>query len=216
MAARLFAEGLGTALLLAAIVGSGVMGERLADGNAAVALLANSFATGAMLFVLISLFAPFSGAHFNPAVTLVERMRGRMPTRDALLYIAVQMIGAHVGVAAAHAMFDLPIFVASAHVRTGVGQWLSEFLAAFGLLLTVLLGSRCAPQHAALLIACFITAAYWFTASTSFANPAVTIARAASDTFVGIRPRDVFAFILAQLAGAGAAMLLVRQIRRAR
>lgn len=186
------------------------MGERLAQGNAAVALLGNSLATGAVLFVLISLFAPVSGAHFNPAVTLVEWISRRMTMSDALLYMAVQIVGAYAGVATTHVMFDLPAFVASIHVRTGAGQWCSEFIATFGLLLTILLGNRTSPQRVALLVACYITAAYWFTASTSFANPAVTMARALTDTFSGIRPADVTGFILAQLAGAGAATFALR------
>jgi len=207
---KLLAEGLGTALLLAAIVGSGIMGERLAQGNVAITLLVNSLATGAMLFVLISLFAPISGAHLNPAVTLVEWMRRRITARDGLLYIAIQIVGAYAGVAAANTMFDLPIFFAATHVRTGMAQWWSEFIAAFGLLLTILLGGRLAPRRVAALVACYVTAAYWFTASTSFANPAVTMARAASDTFSGIRPSDTHAFIGAQLLGALAAAFLSR------
>lgn len=190
------------------------MGERLAQGNAAVALLGNSLATGAILFVLISLFAPVSGAHFNPAVTLVEWISRRMTMRDALFYMAVQIVGAYAGVAAAHTMFELPALFASTQVRTGAGQWCSEFIAAFGLLLTILLGNRTSPQRVALLVACYITAAYWFTASTSFANPAVTMARAATDTFSGIRPADVAGFILAQLAGAGAATFMLRWFAR--
>lgn len=214
MRIRLLAEGLGTALLLAAIVGSGIMGERLAQGNTAIALLANSLATGAMLFVLISLFAPLSGAHFNPAVTLVEWIFRRITATDALLYVTAQVLGAYAGVAAAHAMFDLPLFFSSSHMRMGADQWWSEFLAAFGLLLTILLGNRSAPHRIPLLVACYITAAYWFTASTSFANPAVTAARAATDTFVGIRSSDVLAFVVAQCGGAVAALLLVRSIDR--
>jgi glycerol uptake facilitator-like aquaporin len=188
------------------------MGERLAQGNPAITLLANSLATGAILFVLISLFAPVSGAHFNPAVTLVEWLQRRISTRVGLFYIAAQLAGAYLGVAAAHAMFDLPLFFASTHARTGVAQWWSEFVAAFGLLLTILLGNRFAQDRIALLVASYVTAAYWFTASTSFANPAVTLARTATDTFSGIRPADAFAFIVAQLAGAGAAMSLTSLI----
>jgi len=210
MRTRLLAEGLGTALLLATVVGSGIMGERLANGNAAVALLANALATGAMLFVLISLFAPLSGAHFNPAVTLVEWMNRSLGTKAALAYVGVQIAGAFLGVVIAHAMFDLPVLFASTHVRTGAAQWWSEFVATFGLVLTILLGNRFTPQRTTMLVACYISAAYWFTASTSFANPVVTMARAATDTFSGIRPADVLQFVLAQLAGAIAALLWVR------
>lgn len=192
------------------------MGERLAQGNAAITLLANSLATGAMLFVLISLFTPISGAHFNPAVTLVEWMYRRLTMRDALLYIAVQIAGAYAGVAVANTMFELPVFFVSTHVRTGMAQWWSEFVAAFGLVLTILLGRRLAPRAVAAMVASYITAAYWFTASTSFANPAVTMARAATDTFSGIRPSDVPGFLVAQLAGAAAASFLCRWLISAR
>ncbi len=199
---RLVAEFVGTALLLAAVVGSGVMGVRLAQGNDGIALLANAGATGAVLYVLIVLFAPVSGAHFNPAVTLAVRLRGEMSARDALAYVAVQLVGAVIGVLLAHAMFGLVLLQPGAHVRTGAAQWLSECVATFGLLLTILLGQRHRPQAIPMLVASWIFAAYWFTASTSFANPAVTIARGLTQTFAGIRPMDVPAFVVAQLAGA--------------
>ena len=199
---RLFAEFVGTALLLAAVVGSGVMGVRLAQGNDGIALLANAGATGAVLYALIVLFAPISGAHFNPAVTLAMRLRGDMPTRDALAYMATQLAGAVIGVLLAHAMFGLVLLQPGAHVRTGAAQWLSECVATFGLLLTILLGLRHRPQAIPVLVASWIFAAYWFTASTSFANPAVTLARGLTQTFAGIRPVDVPAFVAAQLAGA--------------
>ena len=199
---RLFAEFVGTALLLAAVVGSGVMGARLAQGNDGIALLANAGATGAALYVLIVLLAPVSGAHFNPAVTLAVRLRGEISTRDALAYVAVQLAGAVIGVLLAHAMFGLVLLQPGAHVRTGAAQWLSECVATFGLLLTILLGQRHRPQAIPVLVASWIFAAYWFTASTSFANPAVTIARGLTQTFAGIRPVDVPAFVAAQLAGA--------------
>jgi len=210
LARRLTAEALGTALLLAVVVGSGIMGERLAGGNVAVALLANTLATGAGLVVLILVFGPLSGAHFNPAVTLTEALRGHLSRRDAVAYLAAQLAGAFAGVAVAHAMFELPLYAASTHVRTGPAQWLSEFVATFGLLATIL---GCARQRASAVpfaVGAYITSAYWFTASTSFANPAVTLARAASDTFAGIRPADAPAFIVAQLLGALAATVLFR------
>jgi len=203
---RLFAEVIGTALLLAAVVGSGVMGVRLAQGNDGIALLANAGATGAALYVLIVLFAPISGAHFNPAVTLAMRLRGELSTREAVAYVAVQLAGAVVGVLLAHAMFGLVLVQPGVHARTGAAQWLSEGVATFGLLLTILLGQRHRPQAVPVLVASWIFAAYWFTASTSFANPAVTIARGLTRTFAGIRPMDVPAFVIAQLAGAGLAL----------
>ncbi len=201
---RLAAEGLGTALLLAAVIGSGVMGERLADGNMAVALLANAIATGAMLFVLISALGPLSGAHFNPAVTLVMAMRREMGVRDALLYAAVQVTGAVAGAMLAHAMFELPVIQESTKLRGGTGQWIAEAVATGGLVFTIL-GTRARPGVVAPAVALYITAAYWFTASTSFANPAVTLARALSDTFAGIAPSSVPAFIAVQLIAAPAA-----------
>lgn len=207
---RLAAEGIGTAFLLAVVVGSGIMGERLAGGNAAIALLANSIATGCGLWVLITLFGPISGAHFNPAVTLAFASTGEFAWRDVLPYLLVQIVAAYAGVASAHLMFQLPLFTASEHVRAGPSQWWSEIVATVGLLLTILLGLRARPQWVGGLVAVYITGAYWFTASTSFANPAVTLARAATNTFAGIRPSDVPGFIAAQLIGASAAALLAR------
>ena len=207
---RLVAEGLGTAFLLAVVIGSGIMGERLAGGNVAIALLANSLATGGGLMVLILIFGPISGAHFNPAVTLAVATQGLLSWREVVPYIAVQLLGAFVGVAAAHGMFGEPLFVPSLKVRTSGAQWWSEFVATFGLLMVIW---GCVRQHIPAVpyaVAAYITSAYWFTASTSFANPAVTIARAASNTFAGIRPDDVVAFIVAQLLGAAAATLLLR------
>jgi|ERR1041384_1480457 glycerol uptake facilitator-like aquaporin len=210
LARRVTAEAVGTALLLAAVVGSGIMGERLSGGNVAVALLANTIATGAALAALISTFGSISGAHFNPAVTLADASQGGVAWRDVPAYISAQIIGAFAGVAAANAMFGLPLFFASGHVRSGGAQVFSEFVATFGLL-SVIWG--CARLHSSAVpfaVAAYITAAYWFTASTSFANPAVTLARTASDTFAGIRPVDAPAFIGAQLLGAAAATILFR------
>ena len=204
-ARRYVAEALGTAFLLAVVVGSGIMGERLSDGNAAIALLANAIATGAGLVALILMFGTVSGAHFNPAVTLSEAFQKNLPASDVLPYIAVQITGAFCGVAAAHGMFGEPLFFASAHERTGAAQWWSEFVATFGLLGVIISCSRSRPSVTPFAVALYITAAYWFTSSTSFANPAVTLARAASDTFAGIHPADVPGFILAQLLGAAAA-----------
>ncbi len=202
LARRLLAEFLGTALLLATVVGSGIMGARLADGNDAVALLANAGATAAVLYVLIVLLAPVSGAHFNPAVTLVLRLRGELGTRDALAYSTVQITGAVAGVLLAHAMFELPLLQPGDRMRTGAAQWLSEVVATSGLIATILLGQRHRPQALPALVAAWIFAAYWFTASTSFANPAVTLARALTRSFAGIRPEDVAIFVAAQCAGA--------------
>lgn len=204
-ARRLVAEGLGTAMLLAVVIGSGIMGENLSDGNTAIALLANAVATGAGLVALILMFGTVSGAHFNPAVTLSEAWQKNMPASDVLPYILVQVAGAFGGVAAAHLMFGEPVFFASEHVRTGAAQWWSEFVATFGLLGVIISCSRSRPSVTPFAVALYITAAYWFTASTSFANPAVTLARAASDTFAGIHPADVPGFIVAQLLGATAA-----------
>jgi glycerol uptake facilitator-like aquaporin len=212
---RLGAEGLGTAFLLAVVVGSGIMGERLAEGNAAIALLANSVATGCGLWVLIALFGPISGAHFNPAVTLALATTKEFPWRDVLPYAITQIVFAFVGVAAAHLMFELPLFTASEHVRAGPAQWWSEIVATSGLLLVILIGSRVRPTWVGGLVAVYITGAYWFTASTSFANPAVTLARSATNTFAGIRPADVPAFIVAELVGAALAMLFARWLYRA-
>lgn len=206
---RLVAEGLGTAFLLAVVVGSGIMGERLAGGNVAIALLANTLATGAGLLALILTFGPVSGAHFNPAVTLADAYLGGVRWRDVPAYIGVQVLGAFAGVAAAHLMFQEPLFFASQHVRTGGSQWWSEFVATFGLLSVIISCSRHRPTVTPFAVAAYIIAAYWFTASTSFANPAVTLARAASDTFAGIRPMDVGGFILAQLLGAAVATLSI-------
>ena len=204
---RWSAEALGTALLLAAVVGSGVMGERLAAGNTAVALLANTLATVATLSVLILGLGPISGAHFNPAVTVAEAWRGGFRWTDAPGYIAMQLLGGIAGVWAAHFMFELPLWEISQHVRSGPAQVFSEFVAAFGLLLTIGLTAKQRPSAIPYTVAAYIAGAYWFTASTSFANPAVTVARALTDTFAGIRPVDAPAFIAAQLVGgvAGAA-----------
>ncbi len=207
---RLVAETLGTAFLLAIVIGSGIMGERLAAGNAAVTLLANSLATGCGLFVLILLFSPLSGAHFNPVVTLAAMLQKELPRRDAAGYIVAQFGGAFAGVAAAHLMFGEPLFFASTQVRTGASQWWSEFAATFGLLFVIRGCARTRPESIPFAVAAYITAAYWFTASTSFANPAVTLARAASNTFAGIRPDDVFAFVLMQLWGGLCATALFR------
>jgi len=207
---RAVAELLGTAFLLAAIVGSGIMAERLAGGNVALALLANTVATGAALVALILAFGPISGAHLNPAVTLGQALMGAMPWREAPAYLVAQMAGAFLGVAAAHAMFVLPLFSASTHARPGPSQMFSEFVATFGLLAVIWSCSRYRASAVPFAVGAYITAAYWFTASTSFANPAVTLARAASDTFAGIRPVDVPGFVAAQLAGAAVATLLFR------
>ena len=199
---RLAAEFIGTALLLATVVGSGVMGVALADGNDAVALLANAAATAAVLYVLIEVLGPVSGAHFNPAVTLAFRLRGEIGGREAAAYVAVQLIAAILGVLLAHLMFELPLLQPGIRVRTGGAQWASEAVATFGLVLTILLGVRHRPTAVPALVAAWIFAAYWFTASTSCANPAVTIARAMTQTFAGIRPDDVAGFVVAQVAGA--------------
>ncbi|CUI06266.1 aquaporin family protein [Massilia sp. P8910] len=211
---RMVAEGLGSAFLLAVVVGSGIMAERLAGGNVALALLANAIATGAGLAALILTFGAVSGAHFNPLVSLSAAWQGQLPAAQVLPYIAAQLAGAFAGVMAAHAMFDLPLLSASLHVRTGPSQWWSEFVASFGLLGVIIGCSRSRPGATPFAVAAYITAAYWFTGSTSFANPALTLARAASATFAGIRPADAPAFILAQLAGAGAATLLFRWLYR--
>jgi glycerol uptake facilitator-like aquaporin len=207
---RLAAEGLGTAFLLAAIIGSGIMGERLAGGNAAIALLANAVATGCALAVLIAVMGPISGAHFNPVVTLALASQGDFEWPDVLPYVLVQLAAAFAGVAAAHLMFGEPLFSASVKARAGVAQWWSEFVATFGLMMVVWGFLRQRLAGAAVAIAAYITAAYWFTSSTSFANPAVTLARSASNTFAGIDPDHVWAFIGAQLAGAAAATLAMR------
>jgi glycerol uptake facilitator-like aquaporin len=207
---RLVAEAIGTALLLAAVVGSGIMGERLAGGNLAIALLANTIATGAALVALILTFGPISGAHFNPAVTLADAWLQGIAWHEVAAYIFAQTGGAFAGVGVAHLMYGLPLFFASRHVRSGGSQIFSEFIATFGLLAVIWGCVRFRSSAVPFAVAAYITAAYWFTASTSFANPAVTLARSASDTFAGIRPADAPAFILAQLAGAGAATALFR------
>jgi glycerol uptake facilitator-like aquaporin len=207
---RLVAEGLGTGLLLATVIGSGIMGERLAGGNVAIALLGNTIGTGAGLLVFILTFGPISGAHFNPAVTLADAVVGGIRWSEVPAYIAAQIVGAFLGVAVAHGMFGEPVFFASRHARAGGAQFLSEFVATFGLLATIWGVTRRRSSAVPFAVAAYITAAYWFTASTSFANPAVTLARSASDTFAGIRPQDVPAFIVAQLLGAAAATLLFR------
>ena len=210
MIRRLAAEALGTALLLAIVVGSGIMGERLAAGNAAVALLANTLATGAGLFVLIVTFGPISGAHFNPAVTLAALIERAISLKEAAAYAAVQFGAACVGVITAHAMFGLPLLQMSAHARPTAGEALGEVIATFGLLLTIRLCARAPLPQIAAAVALWITAAYWFTSSTSFANPAVTFARSLTDTFAGIAPDDVLPFIGAQLAGGTAAVFCAR------
>jgi len=208
MRRRLASEALGTALLLAAVVGSGIMGERLAGGNAAIALLANTLATGAVLAALIYSLGPLSGAHFNPAVSLAAMLDGELTSRETAAYALAQMVGAVAGVAVAHLMFELPIFSLSQHGRAGGAQMFSEAVATFGLLLVI--GRSRGHAPAAIVVGAYIAAAYWFTASTSFANPAVTVARALSDTFAGIRPADAPGFIAAQIVGALAAVALLR------
>jgi glycerol uptake facilitator-like aquaporin len=210
LARRATAEAVGTALLLAAVVGSGIMGERLAGGNVAVALLANTLATGAALVALILTFGAISGAHFNPAVTLADATQGGIGWRDVPVYLAAQIAGAFAGVAAAHLMFGEPLFSASRHAREGGAQVFAEAVATFGLLSVIWGAARTRSAAVPFAVAAYITAAYWFTSSTSFANPAVTLARSATDTFAGIRPADAPAFILAQLAGAAAATALFR------
>ncbi len=205
---RFAAEFIGTAFLLAVVVGSGIMGESLAGGNAAIALLANSLATGAGLAFLILSFGEISGAYFNPAVTLTELYRGNLNWRECAFYLPAQIAGAFFGVGIANLMFDLPVFFASAKIRTGGSQFLSEFVATFGLIAVIRAGVKFYPNLVFLMVASYITAAYWFTASTSFANPAVTLARAATNTFAGINPINVPVFIAAQLLGAGAATLV--------
>jgi glycerol uptake facilitator-like aquaporin len=207
---RLGAEGLGSLLLAATVVGSGIMAERLSGGNLAVALLANTAATVAVLAVLIALLGPVSGAHFNPAVSIVEALRGRLAWRDAGTYTALQIFGCCAGALIAHVMFELPVWQLSAHVRTGPAQWLAEGVATFGLLLVVLGHRR--SEDAPWMVAAWIGAAYWFTASTSFANPAITIARSLTNTFAGIRPSDMPAFIGAQFVGALSAVAVTRAL----
>src|SRR5579863_1396685 len=210
LARRAAAEFLGTLFLVATVVGSGIMGERLAGGNVAIALLANTIATGAALVALILTFGPISGAHFNPAVTLVDAMERGLSWTDAACYVSVQCLGAATATIAAHLMFQLPLVSLSHHARSGPAQVFSEFVATFGLLCVIWGCSRMRSEMVPFAVGAYITAAYWFTASTSFANPAVTIARALTDTFSGIRPADVPWFVLAQFLGACAATLLFR------
>jgi len=207
---RAASEAVGTAMLLAAVVGSGIMGERLAGGNVAIALLANTVATGAALVALILTFGPISGAHFNPAVTVADASQGGLAWSAVPIYVVAQVVGAFAGVAIAHVMFGEPLFTASRHARDGLPQLVSEFVATFGLLAVIWGCVRSRADMVPFAVAAYITAAYWFTASTSFANPAVTMARAATDTFAGIRPADAPGFVIAQLAGGGAATALFR------
>jgi glycerol uptake facilitator-like aquaporin len=211
---RYVAECLGTAFLLAGVVGSGIMAAKLAGGNGALALLCNTLPTGAILTVLILIFGPVSGAHFNPAVSLAMALRRQLPPRVAAMYIGAQIVGGIIGVLVAHAMFELPLWQVSATVRAGYGQWLAEFVATFGLILTIFGCAARTPAAIPYAVGLYITAAYWFTASTSFANPAVTIARALSDTYAGIAPAGVMAFIAAQLLGTAAAVALARWLWR--
>ena len=210
MRTQLSAEALGSFLLFATVIGSGIMAESLAGGNIAVALLGNTLATAAMLYVLIAMFGPVSGAHFNPAVSLVMRLRGELTTAQLLAYVAVQVVAGILGAWAAHAMFDLPVIQFSQHVRGGPGQLLGEFIATFGLVITILLTLRHRPASVPASVALYIAAAYWFTSSTSFANPAIALARSLSDTFAGIAPESVPGFVLAQFAGALAAHFAAR------
>ena len=198
---RLIAEGLGSGLLFACVVGSGIMAEALAGGNVAIALLGNTLATGAILYVLITIFGPISGAHFNPAVTLVMRLRGEIATREALAFFVVQLAGGIIGVWLTHLMFDLPILQLATKAREGTGQLAAEAIASFGLIFTIMVTLRRLPASVPASVALYISAAYWFTSSTSFANPAITLVRSLSDTFAGIAPADVPGFIAAQIVG---------------
>ena len=211
---RLAAEFTGTAILLATVIGSGIMGQTLAGGNVAIALLANAIATGAMLFVLITMLGPISAAHFNPAVSLVFALRQEISFRDAAVYTLAQIMGGLIGVFTAHVMFAEPVLQLSATARTGGAQWFSEFIAAFGLVATILLTLKARAEAVPVAVALYITSAYWFTASTSFANPAVTLARAFSDTFAGIRLIDVPLFMVAQIIGALAALAFCNWLLR--
>lgn len=212
LARRLSAEAIGSFFLFAAVIGSGIMAEALSGGNVALALLANTLATGAMLFVLIAMLGPVGGAHFNPAVSAVMAARGALTWRDSAAYVAAQLAGGFAGVLAVHLMFDLPLLQASLHARAGIGQWAGEFIATFGLILTIIGTVRHQPDRVAPSVALYIVAAYWFTSSTSFANPAITIIRSLSDSFAGIAPADVPAFIFAQLLGAAAGALAGRAL----
>lgn len=205
---RLFAEGLGTALLLATVVGSGIMGSNLSGGNVAIALLGNTIPTGAMLVVLITILGPVSGAHFNPVVSIAFALRNELNLVDTVAYVAVQFIGAVLGVYAAHMMFDLDIIQSSSHIRTGYAQWFSEVIATLGLLLTIFGCLANSPTSVPFAVGLYITAAYWFSASTSFANPAVTFARSLTDTFSGIAPADIFGFIVSQIIGMAIAVVV--------
>jgi glycerol uptake facilitator-like aquaporin len=204
------AEGIGSFFLFACVIGSGIMATNLSQGNNAIALLGNTLATGAILYVLIAMLGPISGAHFNPAVSLISASRGDLTWRVAAVYIVAQVVFGILGALAAHLMFDLPILQMSVKARTGLGQWASEAIATFGLILTILGTLRHRPQWVPASVALYITAAYWFTSSTSFANPAITIVRSLSDTFAGIAPQDVPPFVLAQLLGAAMAAALSR------
>lgn len=212
LARRLAAEGLGAFFLFATVIGSGIMAENLSGGNDAVALLGNTLATGAILFVLIAMLGPISGAHMNPAVSLVAALRRDLSWRDTAAYLAVQLAFGILGVWAAHLMFDLPTLQLSVKARTGLGQWTGEAIATFGLILTIIGTVRHRPEWTPASVALYITAAYWFTSSTSFANPAITVARSLSDSFAGISPQDVPAFIVAQLLGALCAAGLARML----
>ncbi|QCB56188.1 aquaporin family protein [Sphingopyxis sp. PAMC25046] len=212
LARRIAAEGVGAFFLFACVIGSGIMAQALSAGNDGVALLANTIATGAILFVLITMLGPISGAHFNPAVTLVFAARRELPWVDAAAYIAAQLAFGILGAWAAHLMFDLPTLQFSVKARTGLGQWTGEFVATFGLVLTILGTAKFKPQAVAASVGFYITAAYWFTSSTSFANPAITVVRSLSDTFAGIAPRDVPMFVAAQLIGASSAMAVGKSL----
>ena len=207
---RLTAEAVGSFFLFGAVIGSGIMAEALAGGNVAVALLANSLATGAILFVLIAMLGPISGAHFNPAVSLVMAARGDLPWKDAAPYLVMQLLGGLLGVLAVHLMFDLPLWQYSVKARNGVGQWAGEAVATFGLILTILGTIRYRPAWVPASVALYIISACWFTSSTSFANPAITVVRSLTDSFAGIAPQDVAAFVVAQLVGAAVGALLGR------
>ena len=210
MVRKLVAEALGTLILVCTVVGSGIMAVNLAEGNNAVALLGNTLATGAILVVLVTVFGPLSGAHFNPAVSLVFRLKGDLCNRDLLAYVSAQCIGGLVGTALAHAMFELPLFTSSVNIRTGHGQFIAETAATFGLVVTILGGLKYLPEAVPMLVGLYITAGYWFTASTSFANPAVTLARGFTDSFSGIRPVDMPLFWAAQIVGAVFALAMMR------